>query len=127
MESQRSLAGKYVELYDYFDKPLEVRWNGVSLPYRVFGKDQRVNHIAIVENKRLGNALAGSVANFRVERRGPNAVVLRRSGSLLLSASLRAAMLSASAETPTPNAWSTNARFAANIAREVKSRGLSFA
>ncbi|HEX3435917.1 MAG TPA: ISNCY family transposase [Pseudacidobacterium sp.] len=53
-----SLAGKYVELYDYFDRPLEVRWKGVSLPYRVFSKDQRVNHTAIVENKRLGHALA---------------------------------------------------------------------
>jgi hypothetical protein len=35
-----------------------VRWKGVSLPYRVFSKDQRVNHTAIVENKRLGHALA---------------------------------------------------------------------
>jgi hypothetical protein len=53
-----SLAGKYVELYDYFDRPLEVRWKGVSLPYCVFSKDQRVSHTAIVENKRLGHALA---------------------------------------------------------------------
>jgi hypothetical protein len=30
----------------------------VSLPYRVFNKEQRVNHTAIVENKRLGHALA---------------------------------------------------------------------
>jgi hypothetical protein len=50
-----SLAGKYVELYDVTDRPLEVRWKGVSLPYRIF---QRVNHTAIVENKRLGHALA---------------------------------------------------------------------
>jgi hypothetical protein len=57
-EISESLAGKYVELYDYFDRPLEVRWNGVPLPYRVFSKDQRVNHTAIVENKRLGHALA---------------------------------------------------------------------
>jgi transposase len=57
-EISESLAGKYVELYDYIDRPLEVRWNGVSLPYRVFSKDQRVSHAAIVENKRLGHALA---------------------------------------------------------------------
>lgn len=57
-EISESLAGKYVELYDNADRPLEVRWNGVSLPYRVFSKDQRVNHTAIVENKRLGHALA---------------------------------------------------------------------
>ncbi|MGI4756771.1 MAG: hypothetical protein ACRYGF_07975 [Janthinobacterium lividum] len=33
------LSGQYVELYDYPDRPLEVRWKGVSLPYRVFEKD----------------------------------------------------------------------------------------
>jgi hypothetical protein len=37
---------------------MEVRWKGVSLPYRVFSKDQRVSHTAIVEDKRLGHALA---------------------------------------------------------------------
>ena len=52
------LAGKYIELYDFADRPLELRWKGVSLPYRVFSKDQRVSHTAIVENKRLGHALA---------------------------------------------------------------------
>src|SRR5271168_4866799 len=57
-EVSESLAGKYVELYDNADGPLEVRWNGITLPYRVFSKDQRVNHTAIVENKRLGHALA---------------------------------------------------------------------
>ena len=30
----------------------------MSLPYQVFDKDQRVNHAAIVENKRLGEVLA---------------------------------------------------------------------
>jgi hypothetical protein len=57
-EISESLAGKYVELYDYADRPMEVRWNGVPLPYRVFRKDQRVSHTAVVENKRLGHALA---------------------------------------------------------------------
>jgi transposase len=52
------LAGQYVDLYDFTDRPLEVRWKGHSLPYRVFSKDQRVSHTAIVENKRLGHALA---------------------------------------------------------------------
>lgn len=56
-EVTEELAGKYVELYDFFDRPLEVRWKGVALPYRVFRKDQRVSHTAIVENKRLGHAL----------------------------------------------------------------------
>ena len=56
-EMSKGLAGKYVELYDYSDRPLEVRWKGVLLPYRAFRKDQRVSHTAIVENKRLGHAL----------------------------------------------------------------------
>ena len=51
------LAGQYVEVYDFADRPLEVRWKGYSLPYRVFSKDQRVSHTAIVENKRLRHAL----------------------------------------------------------------------
>jgi len=57
-EVAKGLEGQYVELFDYWDKPLEVRWRGHVLPYRVFSKDQRVNHTAIVENKRLGHALA---------------------------------------------------------------------
>ncbi len=52
------LAGQYVEVYDFSDRPLEVRWKGHSLPYRVFSKDQRVSHTAIIENKRLSHALA---------------------------------------------------------------------
>jgi transposase len=52
------LAAHYVELYDFPDRPLEVRWKQHVLPYRVFSKDQRVSHTAIVENKRLGHALA---------------------------------------------------------------------
>ena len=57
-EVSDELAGKYVELYDFPDGRLEVRWKGQSLPYRVFSKDQRVSHTAIVENKRLGHVLA---------------------------------------------------------------------
>ena len=56
-ELSKGLAGKYVELYDFTDRPLEVRWKGMLLPYRVFSKDQRVSRTAIVENKRLGHAL----------------------------------------------------------------------
>jgi transposase len=54
----KGLAGQYVDLYDFEDRTLEVRWKGYVLPYRVFDKDQRVNETAIVENKRLGHALA---------------------------------------------------------------------
>jgi hypothetical protein len=54
----KGLEGQYVELFDFWDRPLEVRWRGHLLPYHVFNKDQRVSHTAIVENKRLGHALA---------------------------------------------------------------------
>ncbi len=43
-----------VEIYDFPDGRLEVRWKGRSLPYSAFDKLQRVSHAAIVENKRLG-------------------------------------------------------------------------
>ena len=51
------LGGQYVDLYDFADGRLEVRWKGQVLPYRIFDKDQRVSHAA-VENKRLGHALS---------------------------------------------------------------------
>ena len=57
-ELTKGLAGQYVELYDFAEGPLEVRWKGKLLPYRVFRKDQRVTHTAVVENKRLGHALS---------------------------------------------------------------------
>ncbi|HMF54414.1 MAG TPA: hypothetical protein VK593_08700, partial [Edaphobacter sp.] len=57
-EVAKGLGGHYVEIYDYFDKPLEVRWQGHVLPYRVFNKDQTVRPAAIVENKRLRHALS---------------------------------------------------------------------
>jgi transposase len=57
-EVAKDLGGRYVEIYDYFDKPLEVRWQGHVLPYRVFNKDQTVAPAAIVENKRLRHALS---------------------------------------------------------------------
>ena len=41
------LASKYVELYDYPDRQMELRWKGVYLPYLLFSKDQRVSHTAI--------------------------------------------------------------------------------
>ena len=53
-----TLPGKYLEVYDFGDGRVELRWNGVSLPYRVFEKDQRVAHATVVENKRLTEALA---------------------------------------------------------------------
>ena len=57
-DTLKALVGRYVELYEYADRPMEVRSKGVSLPYRIFSKDQRVSHTAVVENKRLGHALS---------------------------------------------------------------------
>jgi hypothetical protein len=57
-ELSEKLAGQYVEVYDFSDRPIEVRWKGHSLPYRIVSTDQRVSHTAVVENKRLGHALA---------------------------------------------------------------------
>jgi transposase len=56
-EVSKGLAGQYVEVFDYFERAMEVRWREHVLPYRVFSKDQRVTHTAIVENKRLSHAL----------------------------------------------------------------------
>ena len=66
-ELAKGLAGRYVEVYDFSDKPLEVRWQGHLLPYRVFNKDQRISPAAIVENKRLRHAL--SVVKTQQDRR----------------------------------------------------------
>jgi hypothetical protein len=52
------LESKYVDVYDFPDGRLEVRIKGLLLPFTVFSKDQRVSHTAIIENKRLGHALA---------------------------------------------------------------------
>lgn len=41
---------------------------GQSLPYRIFSKDQRVSHKAIVENKRLRHALATVKAQQDIKR-----------------------------------------------------------
>ncbi|MEI4264009.1 ISNCY family transposase [Roseovarius sp. D0-M9] len=56
-EITRGLTGKYVDTYAFADGRLEFRWKGVSLPYSVFDKDQRVTHAAITENKHLSAVL----------------------------------------------------------------------
>lgn len=56
-EMTRGLPGKYVDTYAFPDGRFEVRWKGVSIPYSVFDKDQRVTHAAITENKHLSAVL----------------------------------------------------------------------
>jgi hypothetical protein len=54
----RGLAGKKVEVVNYPDGRFAVRHEGIALPFRVFDKIRTVVPGAIVENKRLGEALA---------------------------------------------------------------------
>jgi hypothetical protein len=49
---------------------VEVRWKGLSLPDDVFDKEQRVNQAEVVENKRLGAALAFVKAGQDAPKRG---------------------------------------------------------
>jgi hypothetical protein len=51
------LVGKYVDIYEFTDGRVDVRWKACSLPHAVFDKEQRVTHTAITENKRLGEVL----------------------------------------------------------------------
>jgi len=57
-EITEGLVGHHIEVYHYADERLDLRWNGVSLPYAVLDKEQRVTQAAVIENKRLGSALA---------------------------------------------------------------------
>ncbi len=52
------LVGQEVEIYDFPDGRLEIRWKGLCLPYAAFDKLQWVSHAAVVETKRLGEVLA---------------------------------------------------------------------
>ena len=79
-ELSKGLAGQYVELYDYTDRSLEVRWKGHVLPYRVFNKDGRVNETAIVENKRLGHALSIVKAQQDLKQRTRVLTISEKSG-----------------------------------------------
>src|ERR1700687_3720090 len=53
-----AVAGKLVDIYDFPDGRLEIRWKGLPLPYSAFDRLPRVSHAAIIENKRLGEVLA---------------------------------------------------------------------
>jgi hypothetical protein len=53
-EVTEGIADQYVEIYHFPDGQLDVRWRGLSLPYVVFNKEQRVNQAEVVENKRRG-------------------------------------------------------------------------
>ena len=52
------LAGKNVMIYDYPDGTVSIKHCGKALPYKVFDKLRQVNQAEVVDNKRLGAALA---------------------------------------------------------------------
>ena len=57
-EPAKAAIGKRVTVVDYPDGRLSIRYRGVELAYRTFDKIRQVDQGAIVENKRLGAALA---------------------------------------------------------------------
>ena len=57
-EVSKSLVRKRVTVCDYPDGRIAIQHKGRNLPYRTFDRRQQVNQAAIVENKRLGAALA---------------------------------------------------------------------
>lgn len=68
------LVGKYVDIHEFANGQLEVRWKACSLPYTVFDKEQRVTHsLQSTSRSRLGatfkarcrlSGRAGTLANF---------------------------------------------------------------
>jgi Winged helix-turn helix len=54
----KAAIGKRVTVVDYPDGRLLIRYKGVELAYRTFDKLRQVPQAAIIENKRLGAALA---------------------------------------------------------------------
>jgi hypothetical protein len=58
VEQAKAAIGKRVTVVDYPDGRLSIRYKGIELAYRTFDKIQQVDQGAIVENKRLGAALA---------------------------------------------------------------------
>jgi hypothetical protein len=66
-ENQR-LAGKRVNVIDYPDGRIAIRYEGRELAYREFDKLTHVHQGEVVPNKRLG-AMLKMVANVRDEKR----------------------------------------------------------
>ena len=57
-EQAKAAIGKRVTVIDYPDGRLSIRYKGIEFAYRIFDTIQQVDQGAIVENKRLGAALA---------------------------------------------------------------------
>jgi hypothetical protein len=67
-ENQR-LAGRRVNVIDYPDGRIAIRYEGRDLPYREFDKLTHVHQGDVVSHKRLG-AMLQMISNHRCEKRG---------------------------------------------------------
>jgi hypothetical protein len=70
----RKLIHRYVDIYEYPDGRIELRADGVCVPYQRYDKLQQVDTAAIVENKRLSHALQAAliIQTQRDDRRSSN-------------------------------------------------------
>ncbi|WP_394542018.1 ISNCY family transposase [Pantoea sp. SGAir0418] len=78
-DKSRQVMGKYIEIYHYPDGKIELRANGTALPCSAYDRLTEVDQGAIVENKRLGHALA--VAKLVQEKRDSTRSLSVPSGS----------------------------------------------
>jgi hypothetical protein len=56
-EASRKLIGHYIDVWEYPDGRIELRADGVALPYLRFDKLAEIDQGAVVEHKRLGYTL----------------------------------------------------------------------
>ncbi|MBK4556820.1 hypothetical protein JJP97_24600 [Enterobacter hormaechei] len=56
-EYSRRAIGKYIDTWLYPDDHLELRLNGVALPYLIYDRLSQVDQGDITDNKRLGHVL----------------------------------------------------------------------
>ncbi|MDO6407126.1 ISNCY family transposase [Pantoea phytobeneficialis] len=66
-EQSRRVIGKYLDSWQYPDGHVELRSNGTVLPYSAYDRLSEVDQGAIIDNKRLGHALA--VAKLMQDKR----------------------------------------------------------
>ncbi|MBK4737367.1 ISNCY family transposase [Noviherbaspirillum pedocola] len=80
--ASRRLIGKYVEVYEYPDGRIEVRADGIALPYTTYDRLCEIDQGAIVENKRLGHVLqvVQAVQQQRDDRRSHSVLVRTHRG-----------------------------------------------
>jgi len=66
-DESRRVMGKYLDTYQYPDGRIELRSNGTALPYSAYDRLSEVDQGEIIDNKRLGHALA--VAKLMQDKR----------------------------------------------------------